>query len=476
MANTDIIRFGTDGWRGIIARDFTFANVGKVTRGVCEYLKGRQASKKDRPRVVIGYDSRFLSAQFARHAATVLAGEGIQAVVSSGEIPTPVLSSAVVSLKADLGVMITASHNPYYYNGYKIKAPFGGSAPMDMVADIQQAVNRAPAEGPQSRSDAAFETKDFIPAYRQRIFALIDRQAAANQGLRLLVDPMYGAGRGLFKQMVAELKPQEVEEIHGEANPGFGNINPEPIGDNLAEAAQAVQARGMDMAICLDGDADRIGALDSRGGYISSHHIFAVLLWHLAQDKKLKGRVVKTVSTSSVVDRICKKYSLALTTTPIGFKYIAEQILKGDVIMGGEESGGLWCYGYIPERDGMLMGLKLVEICARQGKPIHRILESLYAEFGPFTYSRVDYQITETQKEKLIGVLEAGVPAPLQDLGIKEVVKIDGYKYITPEGSWVMIRPSGTEAVVRVYAESDSEAKRDRLLGLGKKVIDGIMA
>ncbi len=480
--NERIIKFGTDGWRGTIADDFTFENLKVVTQGICEYLEHKAELKSSRPRVVIGYDTRFLSDKFAGEAAAVLAANGVETIVSDAVVPTPVLSYAVVSRDADLGIMITASHNPYYYNGYKIKGPYGGSATMDIISKIEKRVNKGISDGLFYRSlegsgkhisGVAYD--DFISPYRDHIFRLVDPSVAEGYGLRLLIDPMYGAGQGLYRTIIEQFKPEKLVEIHSQFNPGFGGINPEPIGDNLNDAVLKIKECGLDMAICLDGDADRIGALDRKGNYISSHHIFALILWHLVNDKKLRGRVVKTVSTSSIIDRICKKYSLELKTTPIGFKYIGEEILRGGVIMGGEESGGLWSYGNIPERDGMLMGLKLVEICALHKKPIDEIMDHIYDQFGYFAYQRKDYHINDEQKQKLAALLNQQIPRPLKDMGSREVVTIDGYKYIIPDGSWVMIRPSGTESVVRVYAESDSSGNLDRMHYVGKKVIDGIM-
>lgn len=470
------IKFGTDGWRGIIADDFNFENLRIVTQGVCQYLKDGARIQGDDPRIVIGYDTRFLSDRFAMAAAQVSAANGIDTIISDAVVPAPVVSSAVLHHKADLGIMITASHNPYYYNGFKIKGPFGGSATMDIIAKIEAEVKKVLKAGSfASPGSSDVQYRDLKSPYRRDIFNLIDRQAAKGSGLSLLLDPMYGAGRGMFKEIVEELEPKKVIEIHGQDNPGFGGINPEPIGDNLNDAASKVIQEALDMAICLDGDGDRIGALDKNGQYVSSHHIFAVVLLHLLEDRKLKGRVVKTVSTSSVIDRICKKHSAELKITPIGFKYIGEEILKGGVLMGGEESGGLWCHGNIPERDGMLMGLKLIEICSLHKKPIHRILDLIYGEFGYFTYQRQDYHITGSGKQLLISELKKNIPPPLKELGIEKVVTIDGYKYIAGDGSWIMIRPSGTEAVVRIYAESHSAKRLELMHGLGKKVIDGIM-
>ncbi|MCD4669680.1 MAG: phosphoglucomutase/phosphomannomutase family protein, partial [Actinomycetia bacterium] len=257
-----------------------------------------------------------------------------------------------------------------------------------------------------------------------------------------------------------------------ELNPGFGGISPEPIGDNLNEAISLLKEKGCQFGICLDGDGDRIGALGDGGNYISSHHIFAIALRDLACRRGLKGRVIKTVTTSSIIDRICRKNGLELEVTPVGFKYIGEKILEGNVIMGGEESGGLWSYGNIPERDGMIMGLKLLEIICREGKSANQILEDIYEEYGFFDFQRTDYEINMEQKQKLVESLEKGIPQILKDGGAENVITTDGYKYPRDENNWVMIRPSGTEAVVRIYSEGDSAASSVRLQELGRKILD----
>ena len=278
----------------------------------------------------------------------------------------------------------------------------------------------------------------------------------------------------LNRRILSRFEAKNIVEIHAELNPGFGNLNPEPIGDNLNEAVEALKENKCQFGICLDGDADRIGALGEDGNYISSHHIFAMVLRDLAKRRKLKGRVIKTVTTSSIIDRICAKFGLELEITPVGFKYIGEKILEGGVIMGGEESGGLWSYGNIPERDGMIMGLRLLEIICREKKTPNQILADIYGEFGYFDFQRTDYEITMQQKEKLVLMLETGTPEILKDAGAGEAITIDGYKYPLDENNWVMIRPSGTEAVVRIYSEGQSSERSEHLQGLGKKIMDGI--
>jgi len=472
------IKFGTDGWRGIISDDYTMERVRIVSQGVSDYLKEKI---KDRaPLVAIGYDSRFMSDKFAAAAAEIYALNGIKVVLATKIAPTPTLSLAVVNRKADLGVMITASHNPYDYNGYKIKGSFGGSATMDMIAEIEDKVDKV--NNDPGRVDAIAEGKkpgpgdikyeDFTDEYVKHALSQIDTDILKGFGSRVLYEPMYGASQDIFPMIMEELKPKNITYIHSEINPGFGNLSPEPIGDNLNEAVQLLKDKNCEFGICVDGDGDRIGALGDKGNYISAHHIFAMVLRDLACRRKLKGRVIKTATVSSVVDRICKKNGLEMETTPVGFKYIGEKILEGGVIMGGEESGGLWSYGNIPERDGMIMGLRLLEIICREGKTANKILEDIYDEYGFFDYRRTDYKIDEDKKEKLIVSLNKGIPKILSDAGVKDVETIDGYKYYIDEYNWLMIRPSGTEAVVRVYSEGGSSDSSAKLQKLGKEIMD----
>jgi phosphomannomutase len=473
------IKFGTDGWRGIIADEFTVEGVRIVSQGVSNYLKKKVGSSR-RPSVVVGYDARFLSERFAEESTEILKLNGIEVYLSDKIITSPVLSFAVIEKKADLGIMITASHNPYYYNGYKIKGSFGGSATMDIIADVEREVSDVIKNTesykeylyPEETDRPGIERTDFLPVYKRNILSKVDADIIKNFGFKLLLEPMYGAAQGIYKKIIQQFDPGDVAEIHSEINPSFGGINPEPIGDNLAEAKSILLRKKYKLAICLDGDGDRIAALGEDGNYISSHHLFAIVLWYLADRKKMKGKVVKSVNLSSVLDKICLKYGLEVKTTPVGFKYIAEEILKGGVIMGGEESGGLWAGGDIPERDGMLMGLRLIEIICDTGMTLNQILEKIYDEFGYFVFDRIDHEIDMDQKKNLKDMLERGIPKMLKEAGVKEVITLDGYKYIMENGSWVMIRLSGTEAVVRVYTEGGSDKEVRYLQELGKKVLE----
>jgi phosphomannomutase len=318
----EVIKFGTDGWRGVIAYDFTADRVKIVTRGVCEYLKHKIKTGSKTLKVVIGYDTRFLSEKFAEITASVFRRNNIEAYISTSFVPTPILSAGVLKNNADLGIMITASHNPYYYNGYKVKGSYGGSATMDIISGIEESVDSQVEKYDSDftsgdeilGSDDNIEKLDFVPEYSKQILNLVDTDAIKNFDFGLLIDPMYGACQGIYRNILQSLNPKEVIEIHGVINPLFNGINPEPIGDNLRDAIYKLKEKKCKLAICLDGDGDRIAALGEDGNFISSHHIFAIILWYLLKYKQLRGKVVKTVTTSSIIDRICSKYDLELLT------------------------------------------------------------------------------------------------------------------------------------------------------------------
>ncbi len=473
----DEIKFGTDGWRGIIGFDFIEEKVKIISGGISEYLNAKNKNKNCPGEVIVGYDTRFLSNKFAETAARIFAENGIPTRISGSYVTTPMLSYAVVKNNADLGIMITASHNPYYYNGYKIKGHYGGSATPDIVSEIEKKVNALNLNNMERNSSHGYKDvikQDLVPDYKEYILSLVDTDIIKGFKFPLLIDPMYGAGQTIYKDILKSLNPSELYEIHSNINTSFGGINPEPIGDNLNEAISTLKEKHCKLAICLDGDGDRIGAIDGEGNFVSSHHIFAIVLDYLVKNKKLRGKVVKTLTTSSIIDRICSKYDLELITTPVGFKYISEEILAGGVIMGGEESGGLWSSGYIPERDGMLMGLILLEILCRQNKTVSEILKDIYNEFGYFVYRRQDYKTDADKKEKLNKLLSTRIPELLKNEGAAEPITVDGYKYFLSDGSWIMIRVSGTEAVTRVYVESSSNQKLDYLHKLGQKLLSDL--
>jgi alpha-D-glucose phosphate-specific phosphoglucomutase len=483
------IKFGTDGWRGIIGFDFVDEKIKVISAGISDYLNEKSRSTKvknneGQPKIVIGYDTRFLSDKFAESAAKVFCSNGITTYLSDKFITTPMLSAAVVKKAAHLGVMMTASHNPYYYNGYKIKGSYGGSATMNIVSPIENRINSLYADNDFVNRLKNFDfdsansniiKSDFLAEYKNYVLSLVDCEIIKkNFNFPVLVDPMYGASQKIFREILSGLSSSKVYEIHSEINTSFGGINPEPIGDNLNDAITSLKNNKCMLALCLDGDGDRIGALDEVGNFVSSHHIFAIVLNYLIKDRKLTGKVVKTVSTSSIIDRICLKYGLELVIKPVGFKYISEEILSGGVMMGGEESGGLWIKGYIPERDGIFMGLILLETLCTEKRSANEILKQIYNDFGFFVYRRQDYEIENKKKEKIRQMLSRSVPDILKTEGAGTAITIDGFKYILNDGSWIMIRPSGTEAVVRIYAESSTEEKLDYLHLLGRKILESV--
>ena len=472
------IRFGTDGWRAVISEDFTFENVRHVAQAIADHVLEDQADQKAplRP-LVVGFDTRFLSDRYAISVATVLAANGLPVYLSKADCPTPALSLAVKQLGAAGGVMITASHNPPRYNGIKYKSSFGGSAMPEETAQIERILERNLRDGRAPLGDEPSWTEattpavgeilrfDPLPGYLRHLRTLIDFGLIARSGLRVAVDPMYGAGRGYTARWLRELGVM-VAEIHGELNPGFGALHPEPIGRNLGPLISLVKEGDYDIGLATDGDADRIGAVDARGEFVSPHLIIALALRHLLEQGK-RGLVVKTISTTQLVNRLAAAYGLEVEETPVGFNYICDYMLKQPVLIGGEESGGISILGHIPEGDGILMGLLLLEIVAKAGKPLHKLIDDVQREFGPFAYDRVDRRVRPFSKKQLVACLREDAPAELAGQPLVRINDRDGIKYLLGDDSWLLIRPSGTEPVLRVYAEARTPEQVKRLLEIG---------
>lgn len=458
------IKFGTDGWRGVIARDFTFDNLSLVAQATMDYLVRRDLAGKG---VVIGHDRRFLSREFAHRVAEIAAGNGIPVLLSDGFAPTPAISWAVRERGAGAGIMITASHNPPQYNGFKIKEAFGGSALPSTTHEVEgivaanQAAGRAIRERPFDEAHGAglIELFDPCDGYFRQIRRYVDLDLITRAGIPALVDPMFGAGSG----MIPRLLPG-IAEIHGEENPSFGGQPPEPIGERLTELAALVARGTYRVGLALDGDADRIGAVDENGDFFSSHCIFTVILRHLIEHKGLTGGVVKTVSTTRMVDLLADKFGLRLFETPIGFKHICGLMLTEDILMGGEESGGLGVKGHIPERDGILLGLLLLEAMAVSGKGLRQLLDETMDEIGHFFYRRIDRNIGQAAKERLVRGLSSAPPTEIDGRPVAATNFSDGFKFIFADGDWLLIRPSGTEPVLRLYSEAASPERVERLL------------
>jgi len=462
------IKFGTDGWRGIIAGDFTFDNLSLVAQATMDYFNRDGSGNKG---VVIGYDRRFLSRDFARRVAEVAVGNGIQVRLTDGYAPTPVVSWAVRESGAGAGIMITASHNPPEYNGFKVKESFGGSARpattrvLEEIVAYNVANNRRVVATPfeEALRKGAVELFDPSAGYFRQIGRYIDLDLIAKAAIPAVVDPMYGAGSGFLPRLMAG-----IDEIHSSENPLFGGQPPEPISEHLTELSRLLKSGKYRVGLALDGDADRIGAVDENGDFFSSHCIFTVILRHLIEHKRLRGGIVKTVSTTRMVDLLARKYDLPLFETPIGFKHICELMLSEDILMGGEESGGLGVKGHIPERDGILLGLLLLEAVAVNGKGLRQLLDETMDEIGHFSYRRIDRRIDSADKEQLIMRLKAQPPAVIDGRQVVATNFSDGFKFIFENGDWLLIRPSGTEPVLRLYSEAGTPEQVDRLLRAGQ--------
>lgn len=470
------IRFGTDGWRAVISDTFTFENVRLVSQAIADYV--RMGSDRERPEVVVGFDTRFLSDRYAREVARVMAGNGIVAYLTRSDAPTPAVSYAVVEKKAEAGVMITASHNPPRYNGVKLKAAFGGSALPEQARQVEVQLERGQSEarGPNLMDfEQALKldlVRPFDPAwaYYQHLSTLLNLDLISKAELRVVADAMYGSGRGAFRDLLSRTRCH-VTEIRGEMNPGFGGIHPEPLGHYLQALSAAIQAQHADVGLATDGDADRIGAMDARGDFIDPHHIFALALRYLVEVRGWTGSVVKSVSTTRMINRLADRYHLPLYETPVGFNYIADYMLNDHVLIGGEESGGLSIHGHIPEGDGVLMGMLLLEMMAHARCPLHEMIAEIQQLVGPTCYARRDIQLVRpVPKREMVTRLTEGAPGELAGQAVVEVSTLDGVKYILADDAWLLIRPSGTEPVLRVYAEGRSFQEVTELLAYGERV------
>jgi len=468
------IKFGTDGWRGVIADDFTFANVARVAQAAADHWTALAPAGTER-RIVVGYDRRFLSAEFARLTAEVLAGNDFEVILTPEPTPTPCVSFAVKGMRAAGGVMITASHNPPRFNGFKLKASFGGSADTTECQAVEALLDHSPvrqlalAEAVKQRR---VRLKDVRPAHFAAIKRLVDFPLIARAGLRVGHDALFGVGAGCFEQLLAGTSCH-VTTFNGANDPLFGGINPEPLAKNYVLGAAQLRRHPQDICLVTDGDSDRLGAMDGRGGAFTNQQVIALLLHHLVRNRGRCGRVVKTINTTAMLDRMCAAWGLPLTEVRIGFKYIAAEMLRGDVLYGAEESGSIGFGGHIPERDGLAAGLFLLELLAVERVPARRILARLEKEFGPHRYGRVDAVFPLEQRAALMERLTANPPTRLGRSPVIAVKTFDGVKFEAADGSWLGLRGSGTESVLRIYAEAPSDAALARLLRQGVQLSRG---
>jgi len=448
------IKFGTDGWRDIIADTFTVENVRRVAKATSDWL-----NKQDLPKsVVIGYDCRFGGEMFAKESAMIFADNGIHVILSDGFVSTPMISLAANMKQVGLGIILTASHNPPSYNGFKIKANYGGPATPQTVSEIEDLIPDTPVELAQSFDKYFFELiekEDFEKLYLDHCRKNFNMEALESMSSSLLYDAMFGAGR----KVVAKLLPDS-NIIHGDENPGFLGRAPEPILKNLPEASQMLKENeNLTIGLATDGDADRIGFFDENGRFVDSHHLILLLIEYLVDHKNMSGKVVKSFSVSDKVGKLCELKGLDTITTKIGFKYICEYMVEDDVLIGAEESGGIAIKGHIPERDGVWMGLVLMEYAAKTGKTISQLIEDVYAKVGKFAVERYDLHINNDLKLSIVDNCKQNKYDSFGEYKVERVEDTDGFKFHLGNETWVMIRPSGTEPVLRVYAEAtDSNA------------------
>jgi phosphomannomutase len=409
---------------------------------------------------------RFLSAEFARATAEVISAAGIPVWLAHVGTPTPAISYAVVTRKTAGGVMITASHNPYRWNGIKFKAPYGGSAAPAIIHRIEvhlHRLDRARAR-PHRSQPAPVEPLNLITPYLERLKELVRLDHIRASGQKFAIDPMFGAGRGCIARLFSEAGIPFCE-IHSEHNPLFPGLNPEPIEPHVEGLRRAVTEGGFDAGFATDGDADRIGAIDRTGAFIDSHKIFSILLQHLTEDLGLRGEVVKTFSTTQMIDKLARKHHLPLHVTPIGFKYICELMLSRDILIGGEESGGIGIKGHLPERDGILNSLLLAEVMAAKKKTLGELVEDLSQEFGPHFYERVDLELELTRAQQLVKQVAQGKFKKVAGLKVTAVEDLDGAKMRFGDSAWLLVRASGTENLLRLYSEAPSREQVENLLG-----------
>ncbi len=469
------IRFGTDGWRAVISDTFTFHNLRLVAQAIADFIREGSAGT---PSVVIGFDTRFLSDRYAAEVARVMAANQIEAWLCRADAPTPAVSYSIVHKRADAGIMITASHNPPRYNGVKLKAAYGGSASKQQHRRVEQILedNLQSSHGPnlmdygQALEAGLIRRFDPAWAYYEHLGTLVDLDCISAGELRVVCDGMFGAGRGVIGEMLTRGRSR-VHNIRHEMNPGFGGIHPEPIARHLGLLRSTIQAGHWDVGLATDGDADRLGAIDALGHFVDPHRIFALVLRHLLEVRGWRGRVVRTVSTTRMVDRLAARFGLETVETPVGFNYIADLMLEGGVLMGGEESGGMSIQGHIPEGDGVLMGLLLLEVMAHARRPLHELIADLLADVGPAQYARHDLKLNRpVEKAEMVRLLLDGAPKAIDGVAVEEIQSTDGVKYYLGDGSWLLIRPSGTEPVLRVYAEAPGDDRVAALLRFGEEV------
>ena len=469
------IQFGTDGWRAVIAEDFTFANVARVAQATADFLESEIRNPKSEifgraPKVIVGYDRRFLSPQFAQITAEVFAGNDFQVVLTPEPTPTPCVSFAVKNLGAVGGVMITASHNPPQFNGFKLKSHFGGSTSAEECQAVEKSLDKRPPQLKTKNSKLKISVQDLRPAHFAAIKRLVDFKLIAKSKLRVAHDALFGVGAGVFETLLAKTNCT-VTTLNGAHDVLFGGISPEPLPKNYALGGAQLRRNPHDICLVTDGDADRIGAMDGRGHPLTNQQVIALLLHHLVRNRGGRGVVTKTFNTTAMVDKMCAAWNLPLTEVGIGFRFIAPELMKSGALFGAEESGSVGFANHIPERDGLAAGLFLLEMLAMEKISVKKIYARLEKEFGPHRYGRIDAHYPQEQRAALTKSLTANPPKKLLRSPLAKVDARDGVKFVAEDSTWLMLRGSGTEPVLRIYAEARSDAEVQRLLKLGGSLL-----
>jgi alpha-D-glucose phosphate-specific phosphoglucomutase len=473
MNKINPIKFGTDGWRAVIAQDFTFENVCICAQGLADYLKQSGLASKG---LVVGYDTRFASEDFAAAAAEVVAANGIKVFLSSTAAPTPVISYATVVKQAGAAIIITASHNPAKYNGFKIKSADGASAPTEMIAAVEKNIDRVFNSGhvqsmplADAQKSGIIEQIDLKPPYARRMEEFVDLSAIKKSGLKIVVDSMYGAGSGYFKSLLFG-GSTAVSEINCERNPFFPGINPEPIAVNLAALSSAIKSSGAHIGLATDGDSDRIGIVDEHGTFVTQLEVYAILALYLLEIRKQRGAIVKTVTATSMLYRLGELYDVPVIETPVGFKYVAPVMLEKNALIGGEESGGYGFRGHVPERDAILAGLYFLDFMVQTGKTPSQLLEYLFSKVGPHYYNRRDFHFPESQRQAIIDRVQHSKPAAIDGSKVAKMDTADGFRFTLEDNSWLLIRFSGTEPLLRIYVETHNKERVQKILDIGQKM------
>ncbi len=469
------IKFGTDGWRGIIAQDFTFDNVRYCAQGVSRYLLEQGLAQRG---LVVGYDTRFASEDFAMAVAEVAVGNGVSTYLCQQPAPTPVLSYNVLHHKAGGGAMVTASHNPARWNGFKYKPEYAGSASPEIVAALEQHIGVVSAENSIKSTSWAKALEQGVgkfihPAspYLSHVARMVDMQAIKDAGLRVVVDPMYGAGIGYLPSLLRG-GSIDVQEIHGERNPIFpGMSQPEPVAHNLVDLSKAVLEQNADVGLALDADADRFGLVDEKGNFITPLQVFALLALYLLETKGERGALVKSLTATSMVFRLGELFDVPVHETPVGFKYVGSTMMGENALIGGEESGGFGFRGHIPERDGVLSGLFLLDMIVQTGKKPSELVEYLYSRVGPHHYRRDDVTFDPEKRDVMERHLLEAKPGAIGGTKVARQDNVDGTRFILEDGSWAIVRFSGTEPLLRVYAEAESPDRVDILIDEARNLV-----